>query len=167
MTYCHINLFISFIAVVIAFAAIFISVIKNFFCAGYLAGVVSQSSWQKICNSIFISELFFKISVAKSFCSGLTIVKSLGLVDRRLIKRSAIFTNCLLNGFKNPFKLLFEVLGITDIVFVFAQSTRDDLILDKAKKNNALVRGNAGDEKNLHPAGRKFIFLTNLIEVLE
>lgn len=110
---------------------------------------------------------FFRISVTKSFCSGLTIVKSLGLVDRRLIKRSSIFTNCLLNGFKNTFQLLFEVLGITDIAFVFAQFTRDDLILDKAKKNNTLVRGNAGDEKNLLPAGRKFIFLTNLIEVFE
>ena len=61
MTYCHINLFISFIAVVIAVAAIFISVIKNFFCAGYLAVVVSQLSWQKIYNSIFINDLFFKL----------------------------------------------------------------------------------------------------------
>ena len=29
----------------------------------------------------------------------------------------------------------------------------------KAKKKNALVSGNAGDEKNLHPDGRKLIFL--------
>ena len=34
----------------------------------------------------------------------------------------------------------------------------------KAKKQNSLVSGNAGDEKNLHPAGRKFICLTNLIQ---
>ena len=27
----------------------------------------------------------------------------------------------------------------------------------KAKKKNTLVSGNAGDEKNLHPGGRKFI----------
>ena len=26
------------------------------------------------------------------------------------------------------------------------------------KKKNTLVSGNAGDEKNLHPGGRKFIF---------
>ena len=29
----------------------------------------------------------------------------------------------------------------------------------KAKKKNALVSGNAGDEKNLYPDGRKLIFL--------
>ena len=34
----------------------------------------------------------------------------------------------------------------------------------KAKKQNSLVSGNAGDEKNLHPAGHKFIFLTNLVQ---
>ena len=27
-----------------------------------------------------------------------------------------------------------------------------------AKKNNTLVSGNAGDQKFLHPGGRKFIF---------
>ena len=32
---------------------------------------------------------------------------------------------------------------------------------------NTLVFGNAGDEKNLHPGCRKFIFLTNLINMLE
>ena len=29
---------------------------------------------------------------------------------------------------------------------------------NKAKKKNTLVPGNAGDEKNFHPGGRKFIF---------
>ena len=30
--------------------------------------------------------------------------------------------------------------------------------MNQAKKKNTLVSGNAGDEKNLHPGGRKFIF---------
>ena len=31
-------------------------------------------------------------------------------------------------------------------------------------KIKILVSGNAGDEKNLHPGGRRFVFLTNLSE---
>ena len=35
----------------------------------------------------------------------------------------------------------------------------------EAKKENTLVSGNPGDEKNLHPGGRKFIyFLISLID---
>ena len=30
--------------------------------------------------------------------------------------------------------------------------------MNQAKKKNTLVSGNAGDEKNLHPGDRKFIF---------
>ena len=33
-------------------------------------------------------------------------------------------------------------------------------------KNNTLVSGNAGDEKNLHPGGHKFIFLNRFSGVL-
>ena len=33
-----------------------------------------------------------------------------------------------------------------------------------AKKKNAIISRNACDEKNLHPGGRKFIFLLNLID---
>ena len=32
------------------------------------------------------------------------------------------------------------------------------------QKNNALVSGNAGDEKILHPGGRKETFFINLVE---
>ena len=35
----------------------------------------------------------------------------------------------------------------------------------KAKKKNTLVSRNGCDEKNLHPGGRKFIFLIKLIEL--
>ena len=34
----------------------------------------------------------------------------------------------------------------------------------KAKKNNTLVSGKAGDERNLHPGGRKKLFFINLID---
>ena len=34
------------------------------------------------------------------------------------------------------------------------------------KKNNTLVSGNAGDEKNLYPGGRKFILLIKFPEIL-
>ena len=34
----------------------------------------------------------------------------------------------------------------------------------KAGKKITLVSGNAGDEENLHPSGRKFNFLINFIE---
>ena len=37
--------------------------------------------------------------------------------------------------------------------------------MPEAKKKNTLVSGNPGDEKNLHPGGRKFIyFLISLID---
>ena len=36
--------------------------------------------------------------------------------------------------------------------------------ITRAKKTNNLVIGNAGDEKNLYPDDRKFIFLINLIK---
>ena len=34
----------------------------------------------------------------------------------------------------------------------------------QAKKNNTLVSGNSGDEKNLHPVDHKNFFFINLIE---
>ena len=37
----------------------------------------------------------------------------------------------------------------------------------KAKKNNTLVSGKAGDERNLHPGGRKKLFFINLIEIFQ
>ena len=37
-------------------------------------------------------------------------------------------------------------------------------MLLSAQKDNTLVSGNAGDEKNLHPGDRKTIFFINLIE---
>ena len=38
----------------------------------------------------------------------------------------------------------------------------------RTKKNNTLVSGSAGDEKNLHSGGRKFIFfLINIIDFLK
>ena len=36
----------------------------------------------------------------------------------------------------------------------------------KAKQNNTLLFGNASVMKNLHPGRRKFIFLTNFLEIL-
>ena len=36
----------------------------------------------------------------------------------------------------------------------------------KAKQNNTLLFGNASVKKNLHPGRRKFIFLTNFLEIL-
>ena len=40
--------------------------------------------------------------------------------------------------------------------------------VSKAKKNNTLVSGNAGDEKNIHPDGRNFfqIFLPEIFSFL-
>ena len=36
---------------------------------------------------------------------------------------------------------------------------------NKAKENNTLVSGNAGDNKNFPPSGRKFIFLIGFPEI--
>ena len=40
----------------------------------------------------------------------------------------------------------------------------DDLELYAKAKKDTIVSGNADEEKNLHPGGRKFIILINLIE---
>ena len=49
----------------------------------------------------------------------------------------------------------------------FAEITRkSDSINYRQKKEKTLVFGNAGDEKNFHPDGRKFIFLIDFPEVL-
>ena len=39
------------------------------------------------------------------------------------------------------------------------------LLTPKKKKKKTLVSGNAGDEKNLHPGSRKFIFLIDFPEI--
>ena len=38
------------------------------------------------------------------------------------------------------------------------------VVIIKPKKKNTLVSRNADDEENLHPCGRKLIFLINLTE---
>ena len=38
--------------------------------------------------------------------------------------------------------------------------------LKPKKRNNTVVSGNADDEKNLHPGGRKFIFLIDFPDLL-
>ena len=39
------------------------------------------------------------------------------------------------------------------------------LIVEHLGQKNPLVSGNAGDKKNLHPGGRKFIFLIDFLEI--
>ena len=54
---------------------------------------------------------------------------------------------------------------INNLDFVNEFYIRNKGILGKAKKKNTLVSGNAGDEKNLHPGGRKFIFLIDFLDI--
>ena len=58
-----------------------------------------------------------------------------------------------------------EVLAILAPSFQFDNLTA--FTSCKSKKKYTLVSGNAGDEKNLHPGGRKFIFLINFIDFLK
>ena len=62
-------------------------------------------------------------------------------------------------------KVLLKQLPLgKDVLKICSKFTAEHLFFfnhkgQKKKKKNTLVSGNAGDEKNLHPGNRKFIFL--------
>ena len=60
---------------------------------------------------------------------------------------------------ENHTKLCVTELEVLKIIF-FATKLRkaSHIFLHLGRKKNALVSGNADDEKNLHPGGHKFIF---------
>ena len=64
---------------------------------------------------------------------------------------SSCFSDC-------EFFLLFEI-SFNKLFHVFSGLFREAALLTP-KKKKSLVSGNAGDEKNLHPGSRKFIFLS-------